>query len=92
MNVSGKISTTIKTPKRELVPITVSHYGHLVGVDYGWLNSGFCPIRYLIPECVCDTYQEFYRRSYFSQQQYLSRLFCTHNNIPSDNLPKRSSQ
>ena len=41
---SVNISTTIRTPKLEVFPITLSHSGRLVVVGYGRFNSGFYPI------------------------------------------------
>ena len=90
--IYGNISTNIQTPEEEVVPITVSRSGFLVGLDDGWLNIRIHPIFCVIPEWVCDIYQEFYRPSYFSRQRYPSRLFCTRHQILNDIFPKQSAQ
>ena len=84
----GNISTTIRTPKRELFLINVSRSSILVGVNYGWLNSGVRLIFCVSPVWVRDIYQKFYRLYYFSQQRDLSQLFCTCNQIHSDTFPR----
>ena len=73
----GNISTTIQNPKGEVVLITVSHSGCLVRVENGWFNIGACPIFCVSPECVCNTYQEFYIPSYFIRQWDLIRVLHT---------------
>ena len=90
--IYGNISTNIQTPEEEVVPITVSRSGFLFGLDDGWLNIRIHPIFCVIPEWVCDIYQEFYRPSYFSRQRYPSRLFCTRHQILNDIFPKQSAQ
>ena len=47
---SGNISTTIQTPKGEVVPVTVYRYSCLVWVDDDWLNCGVCQIFCVNPE------------------------------------------
>ena len=57
--VSGNISTTIQNTDVGVVAMTVSRSVCLVVVDGGWLNLGVRPIRYVSPEWVRYTYQEF---------------------------------
>ena len=62
---ASNISTTLKTPKEEVVPITVSQYGILVGVEDVFLNSWFILTRSVTPKGVSDSYQELLRPSSF---------------------------
>ena len=59
----GHINTTIQTLDREVVPITVSQSGLLLGVDNGWFNSGVSVILCVSPAWVCDIYIPFYLSS-----------------------------
>ena len=69
-----------------MVLITVSWYGWLLEVRYGWLNSTVRPIWYVSPEWVHDTYIP----SYFSSwKQYLNWLFRTYLRTPGDNFPNQ---
>ena len=49
-SVSKNINTTVQTHDGEVVPVTVSCSCRLLEVDNSWLNSGFCPIFYVIPD------------------------------------------
>ena len=51
----GNISTTIQTPKGEVVIINVYLYGCLVVVEDVWLNIGVRLILCVSPEWVCYT-------------------------------------
>ena len=80
------ISSNIQTTKEEVLPITVSPYGCLFGVDNCWLNIQVVPIRFLITEGVRNSYWYFFRTFYLNRQWYLRRSFCDHihrGNFPS---------
>ena len=70
---ASNIITTLQNPKGEVVPITVSPYVHLVGLEYCWLNSRVVLTHSVTPDGMRDSYRELFRSSSSDWQQDLSR-------------------